>query len=288
MAIYVGSARIDEYGNSTGGAAGDQKQTSTPDYSGEVSMQTMYTHSKGWYILRPKTVSNANKIATAMKTACNNANIGYDQNGRLGIITYGVNTTTKTECDCSSLVRACVIEATGTDPGNFTTYNEATKLKATGLFEDKIAYVSQSQTPVYNGDILVTKSKGHTVIVVSGNARSSSSSSTTTTSSSSSSSSSTKTVTATEAAQSKLSSLAGTYSVTASSGLKLRNGAGTTKNKYGSDKSLLVVMPKGTKVKNYGYYTTVSGVKWLYVQVTINNVKYTGFASGSYLSKVSS
>ena len=41
---------------------------------------------------------------------------------------------------------------------------------ATGLFT-KIAYVNQSKTPVYNGDILVTKTKGHTVIVVSGNPR---------------------------------------------------------------------------------------------------------------------
>lgn len=165
MAIYIGSARIDENDNSTGGSAGDQTGK-------EVSTQTMYTHSKGWYILRPKSVTHANAIAKKMQAACDNDNIGYDQNNRLGIITYGISTTTKTECDCSSLVRECVKEATGTDPGNFTTANEATKLASTGLFEDKIAYSSQSSTPVHNGDILVTKTKGHTVIVVSGNARS--------------------------------------------------------------------------------------------------------------------
>ncbi len=40
-----------------------------------------------------------------MKRACNNSNIGYNQNNRLGIIPHGISTTTKTECDRSSLVR---------------------------------------------------------------------------------------------------------------------------------------------------------------------------------------
>lgn len=84
---------------------------------------------------------------------------------------------------------------------------------------------------------------------------------------------------ATEPAKSFSESLAGTYKVTASSGLNVRNGAGTSKKK-------LVAIPKGTKVKNYGYYTTVSGVKWLYVQFTYKDVKYTGFCSKKYLSKV--
>ncbi|MCD8383294.1 MAG: peptidoglycan-binding protein [Clostridiales bacterium] len=172
MAITIGSARHDENGAYTGGAAGDQLQTSsTNDRAGEVSMQAMYTHSKGWYILRPVSADHADKLADLMQQACNNNCIGYDQGNRLAIISAGISTTKKTECDCSSLVRACVIEATGADPGNFTTANETTKLAATGLFEEKVAYVSQTKTPVYNGDILVTKSKGHTVIVVSGNPR---------------------------------------------------------------------------------------------------------------------
>lgn len=172
MSIVIGSARADERGKLSGGAAGDQKQVSSNDTVGEVSMQAMYTHSKGWYILRPKSVAHANAIAANMKAACNNKNIGYDQGNRLGIIKYGIATNTKTECDCSSLVRACIKEATGKDLGNFTTANEATVLEATGLFEPRVAYVSQSKTPVYNGDVLVTKTKGHTVIVVSGNPRS--------------------------------------------------------------------------------------------------------------------
>lgn len=175
MAIMVGSARSDERGKYNSGAAGDQKQKNTHDTIGEVSMQNMYTHSKGWNVLRPKSAAHANAIAERMRAACENANLGYDQYNRLGVIKYGIDTTTKTECDCSSLVRQCVKEATGVDAGNFTTDNQCAKLAATGLFESKFTYVSQAKTPVFDGDILVTKTKGHTVIVVSGNSRGASS-----------------------------------------------------------------------------------------------------------------
>lgn len=83
---------------------------------------------------------------------------------------------------------------------------------------------------------------------------------------------------ATEAAKSLDRALSGTYTVTAGSGLHVRNGAGT-------NKASMVVLPKGTKVQNYGYYTLSGGVKWLYIQVTYNGVKYTGFCSAQYLSK---
>lgn len=170
MTVIIGSARIDERGKASGGAAGDQKQkSSTNDTVGEVSMQEFYMHTKGWYVLRPFDATVANRIAENMKTACNNANLGYDQGNRLGVITYGVDTKTKTECDCSSLVRECVKEASGKDPGNFTTANEASVLEASGLFEKKKAY-TPSMT-LYTGDVLVTKTKGHTVVVVSGAAR---------------------------------------------------------------------------------------------------------------------
>lgn len=85
-------------------------------------------------------------------------------------------------------------------------------------------------------------------------------------------------VVATESAQSFDRNLAGSYKVTANSGLHLRSGAGVTKKS-------LVVLPKGTIVKNYGYYTEVLGTKWLYIQVTLNGVQYTGFSSSKYLKK---
>lgn len=83
---------------------------------------------------------------------------------------------------------------------------------------------------------------------------------------------------AAEDARSFEKTIAGTYTVTAASGLNLRNGAGI-------DKTSMVVLPKGTKVQNYGYYTLLDGVKWLYIQVTYNKVTYTGFCSAQYLSK---
>lgn len=163
--IIIGSARLGENGSVTGGKSGDQKQKSSEDYSGEVSMQNFYHHRKGWYILRWKDAAYAEECAKAMRRACNNVNIGYDQNQRTGILKHGTNTTTKTECDCSALVRQCVKEAAAVDPGNFTTLNEVEALRKTGLFAEKIKY--KSGTPLYNGDILVTCSRGHTAVVVS-------------------------------------------------------------------------------------------------------------------------
>lgn len=169
MAVIIGSARCDEHGAIKGGVAGDQKQTGTDDYKGEVSMQNMYNHKKGWYVLRPKDPSHAERIADLMILACNNKNIGYDQNQRLGITQNGIMTNKPTECDCSSLVRECVKEATEIDPGNFITSNEVDLLEKTGLFDPPRNYVTG--TTLYPGDILVTKTKGHTAIVVSGGIR---------------------------------------------------------------------------------------------------------------------
>lgn len=161
--VYIGSARLDERGKISGGRVGDQKQKSTPDYVGEVSQQKFYVHSKGWYILRPKDAKIAQGIANAMITACNNPHLGYNQNNRLGVIKYGTNSKVDTECDCSSLVRECVKEASGKDAGNFNTSNEKSMLMKTGLF-DELTYYS-GKTALKTGDILVTKTKGHTAVV---------------------------------------------------------------------------------------------------------------------------
>ena len=85
-----------------------------------------------------------------------------------------------------------------------------------------------------------------------------------------------KAVKAKDAAKAFGNSFAGTYKVTASS-LNVRHGAGT-------DKAIMVAIPKGTVVKCYGYYTSAVGVKWLYVQFEHQNVTYTGFCSSKYLS----
>lgn len=77
-----------------------------------------------------------------------------------------------------------------------------------------------------------------------------------------------------DAATSKDKALAGTYKVTASS-LNMRAGAGT-------NKEIVDVLANGTEVQCYGYYTTVSNVKWLLVAAG----KTTGFVSSKYLAKV--
>ena len=87
----------------------------------------------------------------------------------------------------------------------------------------------------------------------------------------------TKTVTASKGAKSFNEKIAGTYRTT--DALNLRDGAGTLYK-------ILTTLKKGAKVKNYGYYTTVDKVKWYYVQITVNNTKYTGFCSSKYLKKV--
>lgn len=84
-------------------------------------------------------------------------------------------------------------------------------------------------------------------------------------------------VTASKYAQKFDKSLAGSYKTTAN--LNMRDGAGTS-NK------VLTVLKKGLTVKNYGYYNIINGVKWLYIQVTVNGVQYTGFSSSNYLQKV--
>lgn len=169
MSVKIGSARIDERGKARGGAAGDQKQTESMDYKGEVSQQDFYLHSKGWMVQRAKKDKDAAAIRDNMITACNNPNIGYNQDDRYGVIKYGIHTKKKTNSDCSSLVRECVREAAGIDPGDFSTATEVSALDRTGLFEKPREYVSGME--LYDGDILTTKTKGHTVIVTSGKAR---------------------------------------------------------------------------------------------------------------------
>ena len=163
--IIIGSARIDEKGKLSGGAKGDSKQTNVDDYKGEVSLQTFYVHSKGWNVFRAKNMNYRLKLAERMKTACNNKNIGYDQGNRFDILSAGIDTKVKTECDCSSLVRQCIKEACGVDIGNFTTGSFGTVARKSGLF---LEYEYKKDFNVETGDILCTKTKGHIVICVVG------------------------------------------------------------------------------------------------------------------------
>ena len=162
--VTVGSARIDENGNANWGKAGDQT-------SKEVATEPYYKHRLGWYMLRPKEAAVARKIGLAMIEACLNNNIGYDQSERYGVINclkkYGriAKINEPTEADCSSLVRACCLQA-GIVAGDFNTSNELAVLEKTGAFHK--AVVVTNDTKLCAGDVLVTMTKGHTVIVTEG------------------------------------------------------------------------------------------------------------------------
>ena len=166
MAVKVGSARIDENGNTHGGRAGDQNGK-------EVSTQSWYKHKKGWRVLRCKNAEKAEKIARAMQAACENANIGYDQYQRLTLYDLAkrvdfdpARITTPCETDCSALVRVCLAYA-GIMLGNMRTTNEAKILLASGEFDElKDAKYTDQSAYLRRGDILVTRTQGHTVVVL--------------------------------------------------------------------------------------------------------------------------
>lgn len=167
MAVIIGSARNDERGKITGGNAGDQKSGK------EVSTQNYYVHSKGWRVLRAKDAAKRKLIAVAMRAACANNKIGYDQYQRNTLYNLAekmgfdpTKVTTACETDCSALVRVCCAFA-GIKVDNFNTSTEAKVLLASGAFTELKGdkYTTQSDY-LMAGDILVTKKKGHTVIVL--------------------------------------------------------------------------------------------------------------------------
>lgn len=166
MAVIIGSARSDERGKATGGKAGDQTGR-------EVMTQNWYLHSEGWVCLRAKDPAKAALIAKAMKAACANNKIGYDQNQNQTLYNLAKNVgfdpakvTTACETDCARLVRVCVKYA-GIDAPDFYTASEVSALMSTGMF-DKLTESKYTKVADYlrAGDILVTKTKGHTVVVL--------------------------------------------------------------------------------------------------------------------------
>lgn len=167
MAVNIGSARIDENSHAKGGKAGDQTGK-------EVSTQSWYKHSKGWRVFRAKNPALAEKIAQDMQWACDNNNIGYDQGQRNTLYNVskplGFNcekVSTKCETDCSALVRVCCAYA-GIMLPNFRTITEPSILLNSGYFyEMKGKQYTDSSDYLLRGDILCTKTQGHTVVVLS-------------------------------------------------------------------------------------------------------------------------
>ncbi len=168
--VYVGSARSDENGKAYNGQAGDQKQ------GREVSTQAWYKHSKGWRVFRLKDPVKAAKVAEIMDWACRSDLIGYDQYQRNTLYNElkkagfsGKPVLSKAvETDCSALVRVCLAFADIDVPADFYTASMAKQMLDTGEIIE-LAGSKYTDQPDYlgRGDILVTKTKGHTVVVIS-------------------------------------------------------------------------------------------------------------------------
>ena len=267
MAVRIGHASGDENRKAKGGAAGDQTGR-------ELRISSWY--NGGWqFVARAKDPEVAERIAAAAEAGCANECIGYDQSQRNTLNTQAKKVgydlskiTTKCETDCSAFVSVCV-QAAGVDVpysyGNApTTSNLKNVLNKTGAF-DILTDSKYLIGPNYlrRGDILC-KAASHTVMVLDGGSFAEEPKPT-----------ATRKV---DAAKSFSAALAGAYMVTASM-LNVRTRAGT-------GKPILTAIPRGTVVRNYGYYTEVSGTKWLLVQFTYRGETYTGFASGKYLKKV--
>lgn len=163
--IKIGSARIDENGNAVGGLAGDQTGK-------EVAIENYYNHRLGWWVLRAKKKAVADKLAKAMKAACANDLIGYDQSNRESLYALAMKVgfdpakvTSKCETDCSALVRVCLAYA-GIKCGVFNTATMINIILKTGEFTKLACDPNDLRT----GDILITKKQGHVVIVTSGKA----------------------------------------------------------------------------------------------------------------------
>ena len=168
MAVIIGSARIDENGRAYGGRAGDQTGR-------EVSTQNWYLHSKGWRVFRAKSAGVREKIAKAMRAACDNSAVGYNQYERNSLYKQAEKvgfdiSKVKTKCatDCSALVRVCCAYAGITGlPSDFRTGNMPANLLGTGkIVEMKGDKYTRQSAYLRRGDILVTKTSGHTVVVL--------------------------------------------------------------------------------------------------------------------------
>lgn len=161
--VKIGSARS-SFGNTSPGDQNGGK---------EVSTQNWYLHSKGWVVLRAKDSTVRERLAVAMERACKNNDIGYSQPTRNTLYNDvkargfdPAKTTKKVNTDCSALVRVCLAYA-GIMVDDFITSTQVTRIMATNQF-DKLAdsKYTRQQDYLLRGDILVTKTKGHTAIVL--------------------------------------------------------------------------------------------------------------------------
>lgn len=165
--VEIGSARINEYGTLEGGKAGDQNGK-------ECMVEPWYKHNKGWYVIRVKNDSKRKLIARDMRFICDNDLIGYSYwDNCYGLFNaskpYGFDASkVKTPCDtnCAKAVLTCARYA-GVNVADFSTGDELEKFVATGEVEVfKDSEHCDKPDLLLEGDILVTRTKGHTVVVL--------------------------------------------------------------------------------------------------------------------------
>ena len=261
MAVLVGHASASEHGT-VDGKDGDQTKR-------EVRLDNWY--KGGWnYVLRPKTKELAEKSAQACEAACKNDNIGYSQYRRNSLYACALEVgfdllkiKKKCSCDCSSLqhvLSICAGSGLSYGSNGLTTRTMVKAFVASGNYEKMSAtkYLT-SDKYLQRGDILVKEGSHTLMILEDGDAiKKTTATSTNTTS------------VKIEYAKNKSEKYDRQYTTT--SDLNLRTGAGT-------DKTKVTVIPKGGKVRCYGYYTNVGNTAWLYVVYG----KYKGFCSSKYL-----
>lgn len=266
MSVTICHASIDERGKAKSGAAGDQTGR-------EVCTRAWY--SKPWdTMLRYKDASIAKKAAEIAKKLAKSNLVGYDQYQRNTLyqalkknnwdVDKYIKSGVKTETDCSAFMYACyccLIPEMRSNSNAPVTSNMVRIYKKHGFtaYTDKKYTASEDNLQI--GDVLV-KSSAHTVMAI-----------TTAKSEEKKPATPVKPATKIDKAKSKDAKYAGVYKVTASS-LNMRAGAGT-------NKTVLVSIPKGKTVKCFGEFTTVEGTPWLLVEFN----GQTGFCSSKYLKK---
>lgn len=155
MSVKFGSARSKNYNTAS-----------------QVSIQDYYNPASSGYWLGFEPKSHAKDLATAMKELCANDNILYSQDKRSNaweVFEYFGERIAKIKhkvyVDCSSGVRLCIRQAFKVKLPDFNTASEPTVLKNSGLFKEAKRITKPEQCT--EGMVLVTPSKGHTVIVIS-------------------------------------------------------------------------------------------------------------------------
>ena len=255
--VKIVHARISESGQIEG-VPGDQTGREVVETENVVS---------GWqWVIRACSAGKRETIARAASAAAANDRIGYGQKDRLTLWEcwkkYAQDIAAikkKCNCDCSSLVAVCCLQAGITVSPDIWTGNEKAALVGTG----EMVSFPYGQKELMTGDILLKS--GHTAIVVKGEPGAENDH---------------VLIAAEVPAYSFDGILYGTY-MCMEDAAYIRNGGGLSYPAIG-------YILYGHRVYNYGYYTQDErGVKWLLCETAyINGIKYIGFISERTLQHV--